>query len=272
MQPTVRRWATVVSASIGMPGDPGRQVDRGGDGLGRGRRADVRHAVGDRAAAVLDEQVRDPVGGVRREQRVDPALEALGRLGRQLVAPGAAEDRGGLEVRGLDDDVAGGLRQLGGPAAHHAGDADRAAVVGDQQVLGRQRAAYVVQGGQLLARGRPTHHDRAGQLVAVVAVDRLAELEHHVVGDVDGQRDRPHAGELDAPGDVPRGGRAGVEAGDGAGREDRAAVGVRRRGPGSRPRSEPAPPGAPGRGTARRRRWPPRARCRAGTGRRPGRG
>ena len=110
-------------------------------------------------------------------------------------------------------------------AAHHAGEADRAAVVGDQQVLGRQGAGHVVEGGELLALGRPAYDDRAGQLVAVVAVDRLAELEHHVVGDVDGQRDRPHAGELDPAGDVPRGGRGRVEAGDGAGHEHRAAVG-----------------------------------------------
>ena len=47
-------------------------------------------------------------------------------------------------------------------------------------------------------RVRAAHDDRAGEPVAVVAVDRLAELEHHVVGDVDGQRDRPHPGELDA--------------------------------------------------------------------------
>ena len=50
----------------------------------------------------------------------------------------------------------------------------------------------------------PSYDDRAGELVAVVAVHRLAELEHHVVGDVDAQRDRPHPGELDPPGDVPR--------------------------------------------------------------------
>ena len=32
--------------------------------------------------------------------------------------------------------------------------------------------------------------DRTGEPVAVVAVDRLAQLEHDVVGDVDGERDR----------------------------------------------------------------------------------
>ena len=68
--------------------------------------------------------------------------------------------------------------------------------------------------------------DRALQLVGVVAVDRPAELEHDVVGDVDGERDRPHAGQLDAARE-PAGRRRGrVEAGDRAGDEDRAALGV----------------------------------------------
>ena len=40
-------------------------------------------------------------------------------------------------------------------------------------------------------RARRTH-DRAGQRVDVEGVQRLAEREHDVVGDVDGERDRPH--------------------------------------------------------------------------------
>ena len=65
--------------------------------------------------------------------------------------------------------------------------------------------------------------DRALQLVGVVAVDRAADLEHDVVGDVDGQRDRAHP-RLGEPADHPVGrGRGRVEAGDLAGHEDRAA-------------------------------------------------
>ena len=96
----------------------------------------------------------------------------------------------------------------------------------------------VVERGQRLALPGAAHPDRARQLVAVVAVDRLAELEHDVVGDVDGQRDRPHPGQVQAAGQPGRGRRGRVEAGHGAGREDRAAgrvldldrvaVGVRR--------------------------------------------
>ena len=106
-------------------------------------------------------------------------------------------------------------------------------VVGDQQVFGVERAGLVVQRDQLLARVGAADDDAAGQLVQVVAVDRLAELEHHVVGDVDDERDRADAGELE-PGDHPRRGRPGaVDAADDARRRTRS----RRRGRGCGARS-----------------------------------
>ncbi len=82
-----------------------------------------------------------------------------------------------------------------------------------------------VQRAQRLPRPCPADHDRAPQPVAVVAVDRLSELEHHVVGDVDRQRDRPHPGQLDPAGQPRWSGCCGVEAGHGARDEDRAAAG-----------------------------------------------
>ena len=42
------------------------------------------------------------------------------------------------------------------------------------------------------------HGDGAFELVSVVAVQRRAEFQHHVVGDVHGQRDGAHAGQLQA--------------------------------------------------------------------------
>ena len=82
---------------------------------------------------------------------------------------------------------------LGGLPAHHPGEADRPGVVGDEQVVRVEGPVDVVEGAQPLAGPGPAHDDRAGQPVGVVGVQRLAELEHHVVGDVDGQRDRAHA-------------------------------------------------------------------------------
>ena len=63
-----------------------------------------------------------------------PRSIAPRRLARQLVAAGGARDRDRVEVRRLDQHVGGGVRDLGRRAAHDPGEADRAGVVGDQQV------------------------------------------------------------------------------------------------------------------------------------------
>ena len=139
----------------------------------------------------------------------------------------------------LQHDVGGGAVDLGGGAAHHAGDADRAGVVDDQQIVGVQRPGDVVQGDDLLPRYRLSHPDRAGELAGVVGVQRLPGLQHHVVGDIDGQRDGAHPGHGEPARHPARGGPGGVDAGDGerdeerAGRivqDDRVAVGLGRRG------------------------------------------
>jgi len=210
-------------------GDPSREVVADGDGALLRRRADHRHAGVGLPAAVGGEQLDHAIGGRRGDHRVHPALVALARLGGQLVALAGAEHRGGVPVSGLDQDVGRGLRHLGGLPAHDAAEADDAGVVGDDEIslrAGGQRAVGAVEGGQPLALAGAADADGALELVGVVAVDRAADLEHHVVGDVHGQRDRAHPRLLEAARHPVRGGRCGVEAGDLAGDEDRAAGGV----------------------------------------------
>ena len=74
--------------------------------------------------------------------------------------------------------------------AHDTGQPDRAAVVGDEQVLGRQGPPDVVEGLERLPAAGPAYDQRPGQLAEVERVQRLADLDHDVVGDVDGERDR----------------------------------------------------------------------------------
>ena len=86
--------------------------------------------------------------------------------------------------------------------------------VGDQDVVGVQVADHVVEGLQPLARPGPADHDRPVQPVPVERVQRLAQLQHQVVGDVDGQRHRAHAGP-GQPDPHPQRGRPGrVDAAD----------------------------------------------------------
>ena len=142
------------------------------------------------------------------------------------MALAGAEHRRRVPVRRLDQHVGGGRGHLGGLAAHHATEADDPRVVGDDQVAVGARGELTgdaVEGGQLLPRAGAADADGALELVGVVAVDRPPHLEHHVVGDVDGERDRSHPGELDPARQPVRRGRRRVEAGDLAGDEDRAA-------------------------------------------------
>ena len=138
------------------------------------------------------------------------------------MAARGARQREGVEVGRLDDHRRGGTRQLAGGAPHHTGEPDRAGVVGDDQVGRVERAHDVVERGQLLPRLGLPDHDRPVQLVGVVGVQGLPGLEHHVVGDVDGQRDGAHPGQLHPARQPARAGPVGVEAGDRDRDEERA--------------------------------------------------
>ena len=224
----------------------GRQLDR----HRRDRHLRVRDAGHDRRAAEVGEQRGGPCGGAQRQLTVGAALEAVGRLGVQPVAAGHLRGPGVAEVRALDDDVGGVVVDLGRQAAHRAGHGDRAALVGDEDVRLVQRAGDVVKRGQRLAWARAPHHDRAVELGPVEGVQRLAKLEHEVVGHVDREGDAAHpaAGEADLHPERrrwPRGRSRGPRG---------ARTGRRRSGPRSRRATGPhqVPPARP------RRRWRPR--------------
>src|SRR5699024_7347036 len=80
---------------------------------------------------------------------------------------------------------------------------------------------HAVQCGQSFTRCGTADHDRSLQAGRIVAVNALAELEHDVVGDVDGQRDGAHSGELDAALQPARAWRRRVEPGHRTGGENR---------------------------------------------------
>ena len=90
------------------------------------------------------------------------------------------------------------------------------------------------------------------ELVGVVAVDRPAELEHHVVGDVDRQRDRAHAREREPLRHPVRGRRRRGRCRSPRGPRRPGSRRGRRSRPGSRRRWARGPRAAPDRCTARR--------------------
>ena len=82
--------------------------------------------------------------------------------------------------------------------------ADRTTRVGNKQIAGMQRPDDIIKGRQLLAFSGLADHDGSIQQIGVVGMDRLSSFQHHVVGDVHWQRDRPHACQLNAPGQPER--------------------------------------------------------------------
>ena len=122
-------------------------------------------------------------------------------------------------MRGLQYHVRRTGGDLRAAAAHHAGQRDRPRVVSDHHVVRVEHALDAVQRDQPLAGLGPPHHDRAGQPGPVERVHRLPGLQHHVVRDVHGERDRPHAGEEEAAAQPERGRGGGGKAGHGPGGE-----------------------------------------------------
>ena len=90
-------------------------------------------------------------------------------------------------MRRLKCDGRRAVIDLSGEAAHGSGKADDPAIIEDHQIIGCQDALDVVKGLQLRAGRHVTSPDRSLQLRGVKGMQRLAKLEHHVVGDIDGQ-------------------------------------------------------------------------------------
>ena len=148
----------------------------------------------------------------------------------------------GVELRGLQQHARRALGDLAVEAAHHAGERDRPAVVGDQQRVVAQLAILAVERPQPLALACEAHDDRALQAVGVEGVQRVAEFEHDVVRHVDDVVDRaltggaqallhparrgPHAHALDDGGDVARAQLRVVDRDGGGVRDVRVALGV----------------------------------------------
>ena len=101
-------------------------------------------------------------------------------------------------------------------------------LVGDHDVALLQRALDAVERRHALAAVRAPDLDAAAQLVEVERVQRVAGLQHHVVGDVDQVRDGAHPAGGRAARASPAGSGPTVQAGDDAGAVARA--GRRRRG------------------------------------------
>ena len=122
-------------------------------------------------------------------------LEPEAGLGSQREPEGGPADADRVEDGRLDHHVRRRLGDLGPRAAHHARDAQRSDGIGDEQGVGRELAHVVVERLHALALASQPHDDRpVVDRGSIERMDRLAELEHHVVAHVDHVADRPLPG------------------------------------------------------------------------------
>ena len=112
MPSAVRMSATSASARLQPEdlGDPGATQDAGRLAPGQIRRALGLHHGAGLAADDVEQQPGGALEGADLEPGIDPALEAVGRIGMQPVAAGLAAGDGGGEEGALQEDVAGAPR------------------------------------------------------------------------------------------------------------------------------------------------------------------
>jgi len=193
---------------------------------------EVRNHILDRAhlgfgrAADVENELRDVFEVLGCARIVDAALIAVGGIGREVELPAAALNRLREPEGGFDEEIRRFVVDGRPVAAHDARQALGLVARADDAVPGGELNRFAVQKLDGFALARPAHGKAVGiQLLDVVEVRRAAELEHHVVRDVDQSRHRTLTGALKARLHPFRGLRLRVEVPDHAAREAAAEVG-----------------------------------------------
>jgi hypothetical protein len=177
--------------------------------LGRGRE-DVDDGAGRAPGADRVEQRQHALEGVNRAPDVGATFETDRGLRLETQALARAPHDARVEIRALNCHARRRRRDFGRASAHHTRDGDRVVAIGNHEHRRRERPGLAVEGRESFAGpGQPRAERRPGKLGRIERVHRLAQLEHHVVGDVDDGVDRAHAGGGEAIGQPGRRGRHG---------------------------------------------------------------
>ncbi len=160
---------------------------------------DVDRARLQRRAAELDQQARGDPLRAQGELGMKLLLIARRCVGAQAEQSRRAQDVGAVPGRHLQEHARGLVGDLGDQATHDPGDARGPLAIADEHGLRVEAALDPVERGHRLPfRGRADDQLAARQLVEVEGVQGLSGHQHHVVGDVDDVRDRPHPGSCQA--------------------------------------------------------------------------
>ncbi|MNJ39924.1 hypothetical protein D3C77_348060 [compost metagenome] len=134
----------------------------------------------------VQQQASGALHGFAGELRVDTTLVAVRSVGVQAIGTGLASDRNWLEEGAFKEDVARGGRNTTVLAPHDAGDSQGAGMVGDHQGIAAQCYFLTIKQDELLALLGHAYADATVDFGEIERMQRLAQFEHYIVGDVDG--------------------------------------------------------------------------------------
>ena len=145
VKPSASRIASCSSTGMSTPASVFTRSRRSGTARLRIGGAPAMHELRGFAAAEFQDHARGDLRAGLDEGRIDAALEAIARIGidAELAAGRGGADR--IEIGRFEEDVRGFRRAAGRRAADDAGDADRAAIVGDHRHSGIERVGLAVE-------------------------------------------------------------------------------------------------------------------------------
>jgi len=142
----------------------------------------------------LQDELRRPLERRQRQLGADGPLEAHAGLADQPQPVTGMVDAGRVEAGRLQQDGACLRAYLAVGAAHDTAEGYRPLRIGDDQHIAGKAPLYSIQRDHDLAVHRPAHDNLTALYLAIVeAVQRLAVLQHDVVGDIHDIVYRAHA-------------------------------------------------------------------------------
>ncbi len=154
--------------------------------------------LGRRRTANFNQQGGDALDVFNRGREIDATLEAMTGIGRKIEATGTALYRLRPPECGFQIDILRFQRDSSSVAAHDAGQRFDLLVIGDHTDPLVDADGIAVQQFERFACLAPADIEAAVDLVEVEHVRWTAQLQHHIVGNIDQGRDRTLTAALQA--------------------------------------------------------------------------
>src|ERR1022692_681616 len=149
-------------------------------------------------AAKLEDELCRTIDSAIRIVEIDATLETEPGAGGKTETARFSLDHRGAPERAFEKNARGRAADAAVLAAHNARQSQRLLLVGDKEEIGFERELLAVQQRQRFTVLGKAHDQIALEYALIIGMQRLPELQHHVVGHVDHRRDRPDAAALEA--------------------------------------------------------------------------